>query len=75
MGSGEDVKGLEEADSPFHLPSVFAEAQAYTRKRSRCLAHGEVEPLNQAGTDGQAKFLEPFWTTKDAFSQGLQSIG
>ena len=73
MRSGEVVKGMEEADSPSHLVPVFAEAQGFARERSQCLAHGEVKPLNQVGTDGKTKFFESLSTTKDALRQGLES--
>ena len=72
MWPGEVVKSLEEADPSSHLLTVLAEAQRLPRERSECLAHGEVEALNQAGTDGKTKFFQPFRTTDDALAQGLE---
>lgn len=72
MWSGEVVKGLEKGDSPSHLVPVFAKAQTFTRKGSQCLTYGEIEALNQAGTDGETKFFESLSTTEDALTQGLE---
>ena len=69
---GEVVEGLEEADPLSQLFTVFAEAQRLARKRSKRLAQGEVEALNQAGADGKAKFFQAVCATDDAFAQGLE---
>jgi hypothetical protein len=55
MGPPEVVKRLEEGDPFSHLFPVFAKLQTFLSQGSQGLAHGQVQTLDQTGTDSSAQ--------------------
>src|ERR687896_2252086 len=73
MRTREVVKGLKEDHAATELLAVFSEAPALFCQWSQRMPQGQVEPLNQTGTDLLPQGSQPRCPTTDALTQRVQA--
>jgi hypothetical protein len=73
MWTREVVKRLKEDHAATELLAVFTEAPALSCQRSQRMPQGQVEPLNQTGTDLLSQGSQPRCPTTDALTQRVQA--
>src|ERR671916_780616 len=73
MWTREVVKRLKEGHAATELLAVFTEAPALSCQWSQRMPQGQVEPLNQTGTDLLSQGGQPRRPTTDALTQRVQA--